>query len=76
MSMEDQAQELELAHWQINNTPKDDGHKFSPGEAGYGPAECDECTSPMPTERREWGYTICVHCKAEQERRDAQRGRY
>lgn len=76
MSMEDKAQELELLHWELNNKPKTDEERYSPGEAGYGPEECDECENKMPPERRAWGYRVCVHCKEAQEKRDAQRARY
>lgn len=76
MSLEDKAQELELAHWEINNTPRGDSRKYQPDETGYGPEECDECGNQMPPERRAWGYTLCVHCKEAHEKRDAQRARY
>lgn len=76
MSVEDQAQELELARWEANNTPHNDGRRYKKGDAGYGPKDCDECGSKMPPQRREWGYTICVHCKEAEERRVGRLVRY
>lgn len=67
MSMEDIAQEVELKQWELNNASRQAPVKYAPGDAGYGPAECDECGSDMPAARRAHGFTICVACKTSQE---------
>jgi len=70
MSMEDVAQDVELREWERNNLARSRGPtKFQPSDAGYGPAECDECGDEMPAERRAWGFMVCVSCKQAMERR-------
>lgn len=71
MSDEDRAQELELKGWEWNNRSRDEVKKYEPGEAGYGPQECDDCGDDIPEKRRSHGYRLCVACKSDQERRDA-----
>lgn len=68
MSLEDKAQELELAVWEHNNRPRGEDVRFGPGDAGYGPEECEECGEVMPTKRREYGFRLCTDCKSAQER--------
>lgn len=62
MSMEDIAQEQELKQWEFNNRPRPEPKRFVPGDAGYGPAEC-ECGEPLPSARREWGFRLCIECQ-------------
>lgn len=69
MSLEDKAQEHELAIWEHNNKPRGDSKRYAPGDEDYGPAECASCGDEMPPERRAWGFHICTSCKAEQEHR-------
>jgi len=69
VSFEDIAQDIELRQWERNNLGRNPGQtKFQPGEAGYGPAECEECGDEMPAERRAWGFKLCVSCKQVMER--------
>lgn len=63
MSMEDEAQRIELMMWERNNAPRPAPVKYEPGQPGYGPAECDECGEPMPEARRAHGFVVCVPCK-------------
>lgn len=65
MSLEDAAQDIEQKQWELNNLSRRPAAlaKYEPEDPGYGPAECDECGSEMPIERREWGYELCVPCK-------------
>lgn len=69
MSQEDRAQEQELMQWELNNRSRPEPVRYSPGDAGYGPEDCDGCGAEMPTVRREHGFTICVGCKSAQESR-------
>lgn len=73
MSIEDKAQEHELALWEQNNRPRNEPVRYAPADAGYGPEECEICEDTMPTERRAWGYQVCVACKSRQEARHARR---
>lgn len=52
----------------INDRPHTQ-HKFAADEPGYGPEDCKECGDEMPTARREYGFKLCVPCKALTERR-------
>lgn len=52
----------------INDRPYSK-HKYSPGEKGYGPEECEECGIEMPEARREYGFRTCVPCKELSEKR-------
>jgi RNA polymerase-binding transcription factor DksA len=63
MSDEDRAQELELKEWERNNRSRQAPVKYSPGDHGYGPAECVNCDEVMPAVRREHGFDLCVACK-------------
>lgn len=63
MSAEDIAQEIELRQWEFNNRSRGQV-KYSVGEAGYGPEDCDECGNEMPTVRREYGFRLCVGCQS------------
>ena len=69
MSIEDKAQEHEIAEWARRNAPRPGPLKYEPGEPGYGPALCVECDAEMPEVRRSYGYRLCVDCKSLQERR-------
>ncbi len=64
MSLEDKAQELELAMWSMRNerTVPQDKH-YAPEDAGYGPAECSDCMDNMPDVRRAYGYKLCTACQ-------------
>jgi hypothetical protein len=66
MSNEDHAQVVELEEWKRNNRPRTPEPTYKPGENGYGPEICttEECDNPLQDKRREYGYTICVECKA------------
>lgn len=67
MSIEDRAQDQEVADWERNNRPRD-RRIFAPGEEGYGPECCAECGDEMPEVRRAYGYALCVSCAADLER--------
>ena len=43
----------------------------SAGAGQIGPETCAECGESMPMARRLHGYTLCIDCKEEQEKRDA-----
>jgi len=73
MSVEDRAQELELQDWERNNRSRPVRPRFSPGEPGYGPAECAECGDDMPAERRAMGSHVCTACKTLQEQQQKRR---
>lgn len=68
MSTEDKAQELEAAMWEHNNRTRDPLPTYSTTDAGYGPAECEECGDDMPDVRRASGYRLCTPCAAEVEK--------
>lgn len=70
MSMEDDAQVLELMLWERTNASRPEPVKYAPGDAGYGPEDCDECGAEMPQARRAHGFTICVSCKTKHEARE------
>ncbi len=67
MSIEDYAQEQELMRWELNNRSRPEPLSYAPGDAGYGPEQCDDCDAEMPAVRRAHGFRICVACKSEQE---------
>jgi RNA polymerase-binding transcription factor DksA len=69
MSMEDQAQELELKQWVQNNKTRQVEKTYKPGDSNYGPANCLNCDEAMPVARREYGYALCTGCKTELEQR-------
>lgn len=73
MSIEDRAQEHEAQMWEKINQPRQQQPTFSPGEAGYGPAECNECGDDMPDVRRGYGYSICTACQSTHEERARRR---
>lgn len=73
MSDEDTAQAIELQQWEMNNRPRTEPIKFTPSDARYGPADCDECGAEMPKVRREYGFNLCVECKSKMERISALR---
>lgn len=77
MSMEDVAQEIELQEWKRNNTPRAEKTRFKPDEVGYGPEYCaiEICGADMPSERREWGFSVCVACATIREAQSRHRGR-
>jgi len=73
MSFEDEAQKIELMEWKrVNETRKSSQFKFAAGDDGYGSPEC-ECGEPIPAARREYGYSICVECAADKERKGLRR---
>lgn len=67
MAEEDRAQDVELREWERNNRSRPLPVKYTLGQPGYGPAECVECDSDMPIERREHGFSLCVACKTVEE---------
>lgn len=70
MSIEDIAQDIELAQWERNNKPTGDSLKvYAKGDPNYGPEECQECGDEMPEKRREYGCKLCTHCQSIAERR-------
>lgn len=69
MSQEDKAQEQELMQWERNQS-RPAPVRYAPGDAGYGPAECEYCDADMPAARREHGFTVCVDCKTKLEARE------
>lgn len=76
MSMEDEAQELELRLWEARNVGRSNKPlSYKPDEAGYGPAECEECDAEMHPKRRAHGFLICVHCRELEEAEDRVMGR-
>lgn len=67
MSLEDKAQEHEAQMWAIHNRPREVVvHK--PGDAGYGPEECELCGADMHPVRRGYGFTLCTPCASAAER--------
>lgn len=68
MSIEDKAQEHEAQEWAINNRPRE-FVRFQPGDAGYGPEECEDCGAEMHPVRRMHGFVLCTSCQSAVERR-------
>lgn len=66
MSIEDKAQEQEIAEWERRQrvTPR---KTYTPDDKEYGPAQCTECDAGMPAERRADGQRLCTECKSLQE---------
>lgn len=69
MSLEDKAQEQEIALWEIINKPSPKPAKYEPGDPGYGPPECEDCEAVMHVVRRGYGFKKCVDCQSLLERR-------
>ena len=71
MSIEDQAQDLELKIWEANNMASRAPASYAPDDPEYGPDACEECGEPMHPVRRSYGYCLCVSCQQalEQSRR-------
>jgi formylmethanofuran dehydrogenase subunit E len=67
MSIEDKAQEHEAMIWEQNNRARSVA-RFNPGEAGYGPAECEDCGEEVHAVRRSYGFTTCTPCASARER--------
>lgn len=67
MSIEDRAQEIELAQWERNNQPRE-RLIFNPDDEGYGPEQCVNCDDDMHEVRRAYGFKVCVVCATEFER--------
>lgn len=63
----DMAQDIELRAWKSLNERPTKQTRFEPHEPGYGPAECEECGTKLPEQRRAWGFDICVPCKQREE---------
>lgn len=70
MSAEDIAQDVELRAWELNNVYRRQMVEYKPGDAGYGPEECESCGESMPVRRREMGRKLCTECQSLQERKD------
>ena len=68
MSLEDRAQEHEAKEWAYRNAARPERVTYKPGDAGYGPAFCEECESPMPELRRANGWVLCTSCQSAVER--------
>ena len=68
MSVEDRAQEQEALEWERNNRVRN-RKTYAEGDAGYGPAQCQECGAPMPELRRIDGRTHCTTCQSAIEQR-------
>lgn len=66
MSIEDKAQEHEARIWEFNNRPREP-RTFAPEDAGYGPAECEECGADMHPIRRSYGFKLCTSCASARE---------
>lgn len=63
MSLEDNAQDHEAKEWAIRNQPREVA-RYAPGEAGYGPSECQECGAGMHPVRRGYGFKTCTPCQS------------
>ena len=68
MNIEDAAQAHEIQQWAIINRPRD-VVVHQPGDACYGPAECEKCGADMHPVRRGHGFTVCTPCASAAERR-------
>lgn len=66
MNLEDRAQEHEAMMWSQINAPRE-VRQFKPGEAGYGPEECDQCGDDMHPVRRGHGFRLCTSCQSARE---------
>lgn len=74
MNIADAAQDHEAQEWEIINASRRGAQSiFKPSDAGYGPAECDDCGEEMPDVRRAYGFSLCVHCKGSREARQGRR---
>lgn len=74
MSLEDRAQEHEQQQWELRNVNRKHAPPpAQPGDADYGPAECEECGADMPALRRADRRRLCTGCASEAEQ--AQRRR-
>lgn len=73
MSLEDQAQQHEAKMWEMANAPRPVKPTFKPGDALYGPEDCDGCGATMPTNRRVDGCRLCTSCQTDAERLIARR---
>ena len=68
MSIEDRAQEHEAHIWEINNMRRKVGPPpAKPGDADYGPEECEECGDTMHPVRRSYRFILCTSCQTARE---------
>lgn len=70
MSLEDNAQAHEAQEWAIRNQPREVA-RYAPSDAGYGPAECQECGAGMHPVRRGYGFKMCTPCQSALEAKPA-----
>lgn len=68
MNIEDAAQAHEAQVWSIHNRARE-VVVHQPGDADYGPAECEKCGADMHPVRRGHGFTVCTPCASAAERR-------
>lgn len=73
MSIENAAQDHEAKEWEARNAPRATQPTYKPGEAGYGPSEC-ECGADMPPNRRADGRLLCTLCQSAEEHLARRRG--
>ena len=74
MNLEDRAQEHEAMMWEQVNRPRE-VKTYAPGDAGYGPEECDNCGADMHQVRRANGWRLCTPCQSAREIVTARLGR-
>jgi len=56
--------------WEINNMHRKPLPPLAkPGDARYGPEECDECGAEMHQVRRSYGFRLCTACQSEREQK-------
>ena len=66
MNIADNAQDHEAHEWALRNAPRE-VKQYKPGDAGYGPEECDECGDKMHPVRRGHGFRLCTSCQSARE---------
>lgn len=74
MEIEEAAQIHELKEWEVRNT-RTPSPTYTPGQTGYGPAECMGCGADMHQVRRAYGYKVCTPCQSELEAKSTGRRR-
>jgi hypothetical protein len=67
MSLEDNAQDYEAKEWAARNAPRPERPTYAPGDAGYGPEECDQCDGAVHPVRRANGWRLCTPCQSARE---------
>jgi len=65
MSIEDVAQDVELAQWERVNQFRNTMPTWKPTDSEYGPSTCqaEECGDQMPEFRRALGRHLCTSCQ-------------